>query len=108
MPHEVRLKSYLALPEPLKGRLRDFALPLLEKVPGQGIEALTARARALEVLPRDSGEFRYTLEMNLVDPGLDPVEDFLIKRKMGHCEYFASACAALALSRHPFAAGQRV
>ncbi len=95
VPHEVRLKSYLAFPEPLKGRLRDFALPLLEKVPGQGIEALTARARALEAYLRDSGEFRYTLEMNVVDPGLDPVEDFLIKRKMGHCEYFASALALL-------------
>ena len=29
------------------------------------------------------------------DPKLDPVEDFLVNRKKGHCEYFASALALL-------------
>jgi hypothetical protein len=29
--------------------------------------------------------------MRVVDPSLDPVEDFLVHRKAGHCEYFASA-----------------
>src|SRR5947199_2707265 len=29
--------------------------------------------------------------MNVVDPAVDPVEDFLVNRKEGHCEYFASA-----------------
>ena len=33
--------------------------------------------------------------MNVIDPQLDPVEDFLVKRKKGHCEYFASALALL-------------
>jgi hypothetical protein len=31
----------------------------------------------------------------MVNPALDPVEDFLINRKEGHCEYFASALALL-------------
>ena len=31
----------------------------------------------------------------MVDPSLDPVEDFLVNRKEGHCEYFASALALL-------------
>ena len=31
----------------------------------------------------------------MVDPSLDPVEDFLVNRKRGHCEYFASALALL-------------
>jgi protein-glutamine gamma-glutamyltransferase len=30
-----------------------------------------------------------------VDPDLDPVVDFLVNRKEGHCEYFASALALL-------------
>ena len=33
--------------------------------------------------------------MDVVDPKLDPVEDFLVNRKEGHCEYFASALALL-------------
>jgi hypothetical protein len=33
--------------------------------------------------------------MSVVDPTLDPVIDFLVRRKQGHCEYFASALALL-------------
>ena len=33
--------------------------------------------------------------MEIADHKLDPVEDFLINRKRGHCEYFASALALL-------------
>jgi hypothetical protein len=33
--------------------------------------------------------------MQIVDAKLDPVEDFLVNRKAGHCEYFASALALL-------------
>ena len=33
--------------------------------------------------------------MDIFDPKLDPVEDFLVNRKAGHCEYFASALALL-------------
>ena len=31
----------------------------------------------------------------MVDPTLDPVVDFLVNRKAGHCEYFASALTLL-------------
>lgn len=51
-------------------------------------------ARLLTLL-RDSGEYRYTLSGELIDPGMDPIEDFLINRKAGHCEYFASALALM-------------
>ena len=44
---------------------------------------------------RDSGEFRYSLDTSIHDPKLDPVEDFVINRKSGHCEYFASALALM-------------
>ena len=33
--------------------------------------------------------------MDVKDRSLDPVEDFLVNRKKGHCEYFASALALL-------------
>ena len=44
---------------------------------------------------RQSGDFSYTLKLEVTDPTLDPVEDFLVNRKSGHCEYFASALALL-------------
>lgn len=31
----------------------------------------------------------------VVDRSIDPVEDFLLNTKTGHCEYFASACALM-------------
>ena len=71
--------------------------------------AIAARARTLESYLRDSGEFSYTLQMDVNDRQLDPVEDFLVNRKKGHCEYFASALALLLRSdRHPVAHGQRL
>ncbi len=90
-----RIKLLGGMPESLKVRFREIALPLVQQLPDLGTEAATARARALESHLRDSGEFGYTLEMNVIDPQLDPVEDFLVNRKKGHCEYFASALALL-------------
>ncbi len=54
-----------------------------------------AVAVALESYLRDSGEFGYSLKLTVKDPSLDPVIDFLINRKEGHCEYFASALTLL-------------
>ena len=50
---------------------------------------------SLEAYLRDSREFGYTLNLDVVDRNLDPVEDFLTNRKEGHCEYFASALTLL-------------
>ena len=95
-PSSDRMKILLGMPETLKARFRKIALPLVQHLPAEGTEeAVTARARALESHLRDSGKFGYTLEMNVIDPQLDPVEDFLVNRKKGHCEYFASALALL-------------
>ncbi len=58
---------------------------------------------------RDSGEFTYTLQgwsstplEPVTDPDnpsapppVDPVEKFLVQRRQGHCEYFATALAML-------------
>ena len=42
-----------------------------------------------------SGTFGYSLSPRVDDYSIDPVEDFLLNRKSGHCEYFASACALM-------------
>ncbi len=58
---------------------------------------------------RDSGEFTYTLrgwssaplpavsdpENPSAPPPTDPIEKFLVQRRQGHCEYFATALAML-------------
>ncbi len=49
------------------------------------------RVQKLHHYLRESGEFGYTLDLTVSNPNLDPVEDFLLIRKSGHCEYFASA-----------------
>jgi hypothetical protein len=85
----------LSIPEELKEPLQRIALPLVEKIDGEGREGILARARALESYLRDSGRFSYTLQMDVKDRRVDPVEDFLVNRKEGHCEYFASALALL-------------
>lgn len=85
----------LAVAPELKERLRRIAEPLVEGLPSDGPEAILARGRALEGYLLDPRNFGYTLQMGRVDSSIDPVEDFLINRREGHCEYFASALALL-------------
>lgn len=40
-------------------------------------------------------EYDYTLDLPGAYPGRDAVEDFLLRTKRGHCEYFATALAAM-------------
>ena len=85
------LPMYLRLPSGLD-RLRALAA---EVVGGgdQDQQPISAAARAERLVSylRDSGEFGYSLNSSIQDPGIDPIEDFLFHRKTGHCEYFASA-----------------
>ena len=52
-------------------------------------------ARAIEQRLQSSGEYKYSLSNEIIDPTIDPVEDFLFNRKQGHCEYSASAMALM-------------
>jgi protein-glutamine gamma-glutamyltransferase len=52
-------------------------------------------ARAIEQRLQSSGEYKYSLSNEIVDPAIDPVEDFLFNRKQGHCEYSATAMALM-------------
>jgi len=87
-PTPEQLASLLSMPENLKEKFSAIARPRLQNVAENDI---SGRARALEQYFSSSGEFAYTLRMSAVDSSLDPVEDFLINRKEGHCEYYASA-----------------
>ncbi len=51
--------------------------------------------RALTAYLARSGEYTYTLDLRRQDMSLDPVMDFLVKVKAGHCERFASALALM-------------
>jgi protein-glutamine gamma-glutamyltransferase len=86
---------FLSMPPGLGERLKAIAEPIVARIDPDRPDAIIARARALERYLRESGEFTYTLQMEIFDSKLDPVEDFLVNRKSGHCEYFASALALL-------------
>lgn len=60
-----------------------------------GADSRLDQVRALERHLQE--EFTYSLDLNL-DPGR-PIEDFLLRRRAGHCEYFASALVLLLRSQ---------
>lgn len=89
-----RRTSLLSVPEAIRPRLRAVAEAVLDDGKAAPDDTL-GRARALERYLRDSGQFGYTLRQGMVNRELDPVLDFLVNRKEGHCEYFASALTLL-------------
>ncbi len=56
-------------------------------------------ARAVETHFQSSGQYQYSLNAEIKDPKIDPIEDFLFNRKTGHCEYYASAMALMLRSQ---------
>jgi hypothetical protein len=91
-PGVVRRRELLNVPDGLRTRLKAIAEKVIEQnVPEGDRDDAAARARALEAYLLDPSKFAYTLKLDVVDRSLDPVEDFLVNRKEGHCEYFASA-----------------
>ena len=87
----------LAMPEPLKATAaQDRRARGRDRSTTTAATGIAADARALESLPP---RFR-PVQLHPADgcrstADLDPVEDFLVNRKKGHCEYFASALALL-------------
>ena len=79
------LNQVKAVPENLS-QLKQIAADVVKNKASE-LEA----ARAIENYLLDPTIFSYSLKQEIQDPTIDPVEDFLINRKQGHCEYFASA-----------------
>ncbi len=97
-PMTTRGRSYAEslrqLPRAQLGKLCSLARRVTDEVrqrrPGREPTALEL-ARALESHLRDSGEFAYSLKLDIQDRSIDPVEDFLFNQRQGNCEYFATA-----------------
>jgi hypothetical protein len=70
-----------------------------EPPPALPREAWLRVGRALTAYLAQSGEYGYTLDLRRADPGLDPVMDFLVNTRAGHCERFASALALMLRSQ---------
>ena len=64
--------------------------------------AVSHQIKALEDYFRRSNEYKYSLDFSKVarDPDLDPLEDFVVNHRTGHCEYFAGALALMLRSRN--------
>ncbi|MBA4016416.1 MAG: hypothetical protein C0483_04435 [Pirellula sp.] len=77
--------------DPLAG-LKQTALQLVADIPAGNI---FQRAKRLESYFRDSGRFQYSLDPLERPQGVDPVEDFVVDRPQGHCEYFAGGLALM-------------
>ena len=67
-----------------KGFARERARPSIESTYREAV------ARALSSYLSQSGDFTYTLELKRNDFNIDPVVDFLLNVKKGHCERYAS------------------
>lgn len=80
--------------EPLAG-LRPELLDLALEVAG---DATTDRERVEAVITFLRGAFEYNLEPFRYPSNTDPISYFLLERRSGHCEFFATG--AIALLRH--------
>jgi protein-glutamine gamma-glutamyltransferase len=114
-PHTVGIKYtvYSALAPPPAAALRAAAGPLPDghevylQVPDEVTERVRARARELTAGAATDydklvalerwleTELGYTLDQRAPPPGQEPLDFFLFDRKLGHCEYFASALAIM-------------
>lgn len=85
-PDLLQLPEPTAAADPLAG-LRSIAEQVVEDIP---VDDRLARARQLENYLRNSGLFSYSLDQIPRNNG-DPIDDFVVRNRQGHCEYFASA-----------------
>lgn len=57
---------------------------------------LLGEAKALEAYMLTTGGFKYSIESQIRPKSkVDPIEDFVTRSRVGHCEYFASALALM-------------
>ncbi len=106
--HYSRQAEVLAASDPLsnntftQGPMRELAVSLLAEtvIPLEHDKRATPQNRvAANVFMRHlRNTCTYTLEMQAPPADADPIEWFVNTRRMGHCEYFASAMVALCQS----------
>jgi len=74
---------------------------IVAKAKGSGLDSKLEFAKRLERHFLEKGAYGYSLSVSphLKNPRLDPIEDFVINHKLGHCEFFASALAIMLRSQ---------
>lgn len=78
-----------------------YSLPDLYRIANQICQTEGRRVPEAECVQRimsylsQKNGYRYSLTPTRTDNSLDPLEDFLLNTKTGHCEYFASACTLM-------------
>jgi len=95
-PSDEYLKSLTEVPPEVLDKIRPIAEEVVKEIDPADFRK---RASALdEYLRNPASGYRYTLAMDVVDPSVDPAVDFILNRKQGHCEYFATALTLLVRS----------
>lgn len=81
----------------------DILLPEIDRILSTSEKPLTsklAKALFLENHLANSSQYEYTLSLTgPKDSGMDPIADFLLNKRKGHCQYFASALALVLRSQ---------
>jgi transglutaminase-like putative cysteine protease len=85
LPHDKT--NYLQLPDNLDPRIPKLSADVTK-------EQISVYSRAVAIESYLQSKFAYSLDMS-TPPGKDPVAWFLFDRRIGHCEYFASAMAVM-------------
>lgn len=88
-------------------RFKPFQFPGIQKLARQVLEEADAtesdtlrKARILEQHFQQPGRYQYSLRFrNARNREMDPVEDFVLNHRTGHCEYFATALTLMLRSQ---------
>jgi hypothetical protein len=100
VPTDAELAADASTNYPAKVREMDLALPPMdERVNALANEIVGDAATPLEKARRIEAylkaRYSYTLNLTRVDTSIDPIADFLLNIRAGHCEYFASSMVVL-------------
>lgn len=107
-----QLRHHTSMPagneDPDAGEQGGDPLANLRRIAGEVIargnfapDNVVARARALEAHFHEPGRYTYSLDDDPLrrNHDLDPIEDFVLNHRQGHCEYFASALVLMLRSQ---------
>ncbi len=97
-PQDLAADTSIDYPEPIQ-RIDVVASPIDARVAELAREivgdATTPYEKASRIEAYLKTQFTYTLDLKRVDKEIDPISDFLLNVRAGHCEYFASSMVLL-------------
>ncbi|NQT51465.1 DUF3488 domain-containing protein [bacterium] len=90
-----RTGRFTQLPASLRPPVAALARRIVAGIPSEQVYR-----RILQVETYLRGNYTYTLEPGLTARGVDPIEDFLLNTRRGHCELFAAGMVVLLRALH--------